>query len=76
MSLLARRQNGRYDDHHALSLYNGQIFRKSQPPLKKFFEKERYGRSSLLKRMGRGAPAAVPVKACQLPSHSPIAEFL
>ena len=47
---------------------------KVNPSLKKFLKK-RYGCSSRLKRMGRGVPAAVPVKACQLPSHSPIAEF-
>ena len=41
MSLLARRQNGRHNDHHSPSLYNGQIFRKSQPPLKKIFKKRK-----------------------------------
>ena len=29
-----------HEDHHSLSLYNGQIFRKSHPPLQNFFEKE------------------------------------
>ena len=32
-----------HENHHTLSLYNGQIFRKSHPPLKKFFEEERNG---------------------------------
>ena len=32
-----------HEGHHTLSLYNGQIFRKSQPPLKNFFKEERNG---------------------------------
>ena len=33
-----------HEDHHSLSLYNGQIFRKSQPPLKNFLKKKETGR--------------------------------
>ncbi len=33
-----------HEDHHSLSLYNGQIFRKSHPPLQNFLKKKETGR--------------------------------